>query len=265
MISVIVPYKNSKEWIGRCIESLKKQTADAEFILINDHSNDDGDQLVKEMVKGDPRFCLMNNKGKAGVSGARNTGIEVSSSTWITFLDADDEMLPDGLDVYKHLRSQDKKARIHQANHLRYYAKIDKTALKYANEAGTYGIDNLPVVWCMVWNKLYRRDLLINNDIRFDESMRYGEDELFNLDCLAVEKKIHHGPKQMSVVKRHFDNPKSLARIKNEKDLLKQSQVLEKFIKNHTDPEIRKLTCMLLSEHWGSGTYLNTFAGEETK
>lgn len=265
MISVIVPYKNSKEWIGRCIKSLKIQTAGAEFILVNDHSNDGGDTIAKELVKEDPRFRVVNNSKKAGVSGARNTGIEAAKGDWITFLDADDEMLPDGLNVYERLIAQEKSAQIHQANHLRYYAKIDKTALKYANEAGNYGLNNLPVVWCMVWNKVYSSTLLIKNKIRFDEALRYGEDEIFNLECLSIEKRIHHGPRQTQSIRRHFDNPESLAHIKNDKDLLKQSQALEKFIKNHNDPEIRKVVCMLLSNHWSSRTYLNAFTGGETK
>ena len=263
MISVIVPFKNSKEWIGRCVSSLMAVEGDVEFILVDDHSRDSGENIARKMVEGDSRFTIVENTRKAGVSGARNTGLDIAKGEWITFVDADDEMLPDAIHLYGKMIAKDPSALIHQANHLRYYAKLDKTKLKYANEAGQYDLNNMPVAWCMVWNKLYSHSLLSMAGIYFDESLRYGEDELFNLECLASVGRIHHASKKAVTVTKHFDNDQRLSKIKDDKDLLKQAKQLMEFLKRQEDPEMRIFVCRLLAEHWGSATFIDIFGRDQ--
>ena len=265
MISVIVPYKNAEEWIGRCVESLKAQDREAEFILVNDRSTDDGVGIVRDLTACDDRFVMYDNERKAGPSGARNTGLDHVSGDWITFVDSDDAMEPGAIEIFEKLIAE-VPANIYMTNHHRYYAKIDKLALKYTNDEGWYGLENLPTLWCMVWNKLYSRQLIDDNDIRFEESMRYGEDEIFNLECLAADNRIYHTAKNVTTVTRHFDNRQSLCHIKTEKDLFKQAQALTNFAKRHHDPLVRRTVCEILSEHWGSETYINGIGGApETK
>ena len=266
MISVIVPYKNSAAWLARCINSLRAQQPliDAEFILVNDHSDDDGVKIAEQLTKYDRRFALADNHYMPGPSGARNTGLDYACGDWITFLDSDDEMMPDALETYQRMIDEYKGVQIHMSNHYRYYAKIDKTALKYTNEEGIYTLDALPTLWCMVWNKCYKANLINENGIRFEETMRYGEDEIFNLECLAADNRIHHSPSDVATVKRHFDNRESLAHIKDEHDLFKQAAALVKFIHRHHDnPTAKQAACRILSEHWGSDTYLRGIGGME--
>lgn len=245
MISVIIPYWNAEQWIGRCADSLKDQNA--EIIFVNDNSTDDSEQILKD--KG---FTSISNTHLQGVSGARNTGIENAHGKWITFLDADDVMLPYACELYEQAT---KHADIIQFNHLRYYAELDKTVCKYRNNGGDYSLGNLPLCWCMVWNKLYKAELI--QDIRFNETMWYGEDELFNLECLARSNKIQCF--EASTIKRHFENKQSLSHIKGIDELLIQVKELERFLIRNTDPIVRKATMELLSEHWRSGTYEKIF------
>ena len=164
MISVIVPYWNAGKWIGRCTDSLMKQTGDFEFILVDDMSDD------SPAFEHDERFILTENRHTKGVSGARNTGIEAAHGEWITFLDADDEMLPDAYEIFQRVIKRDPEAVMHQLNHVRYYTSIRKTALKYANKEGRYDAAHLPAMWFGVWNKLYKREFI--QDIRFQEGMQ---------------------------------------------------------------------------------------------
>ena len=262
MISIIVPYKNAERWIGRCVASLMAQDREAEFILVNDDSTDDGMDIVMGLTLSDDRFVLLENERGPGPSGARNTGLDYASGDWITFADADDEMEPNALRIFEELIAE-VPANIYMTNHHRYYAKIDKLALKYTNEEGWYGLENLPTMWCMVWNKLYSRQLLCDDHmIRFDESMKYGEDEIFNLECLAVDNRIYHAASDVTTLTRHFDNRQSLCHSKTEEDLFMQAEALARFIKRHDDPLVRKAACLLLSEHWSSKTYLTLVAGE---
>ena len=260
MISVIVPYKNSEAWIDRCVESLRKQEGDAEFILVNDHSTDNGKKIAKDLTKGDKRFRHYENARSEGVSGARNTGLDKAKGEWITFLDADDELLPDAFQIFDRMIWLDPTINIMQANHLRCYGP-DRIRLKYTNNKGPYSMETLPKCWCMVWNKLIRRSFIEENQIRFVEGLQYGEDEIFNLDMLAKDNRIIHTMTNTATVLRHFDNKQSLSHVKTgeKAGLMAQVRALEDFV-TRTDNALARVTaCKVLSEHWGSPTYINAF------
>lgn len=246
MISVIIPYWNAAKWIGRCVDSLK-QPGDFEFILVNDKSKDDGEQIAREHAGDDERFVFVDNKHKKGVSGARNTGIETASGEWITFLDADDEMLPGAYDTFMTAIKSDNKAKMHQLNHRRYYTAINKLKLKYANDGGWYDLKALPDVWWSIWNKLYKRSFV--KDVRFNESLQYGEDGLFILECLAKDGRIHHADRYLTAVKHRFDNPQSLSHVKTDKDIIKQIHAYEKFMQKQDD-ELKAVVCQELQKLW---------------
>lgn len=247
MISVIVPYWNSEQWIGRCVRSMKTNDGDFQFIMVNDHSDDKGEQVARDAAAGDERFLFIDNRNMRGPSGARNAGIEVAAGEWITFIDADDEMLPDAYRVYADEIRQ-AEANIHQLNHLRYYTATGKTRMKYGNDGGWYKIKEPPELWCGVWNKIFRAEFL--QEIRFDESLSYGEDGMFVLECLARDGRIHHGSRHMVAVLHRFDNKQSLSHIKTVDDLILQAHRYEKFMLRQTDPEIKLMVCREIAKIW---------------
>ena len=243
-ISVIVPYKDAEEWLGRCLDSLCVQEGNFEFILVNDSSKDSSRSVASSYK--DRRVVCIDNAHKPGVSGARNTGLDYATGNYITFLDADDTMMPGAYEMFTRAVNANENANMIQFNHYRYYAPIDKTALKYTNPNKVFEAPDLPVLWCVVWNKLYRASFL--KDIRFNENLRFGEDELFNLDCLAKEGRIVC---IKSITTTHyFDNENSLSRVKTEQDIIRQAQAMTTFVKNHKGSKIRKAACLRLSEHW---------------
>lgn len=255
MISVIVPFYNSEPWLDRCCRSLAEQSGDFDFIMVDDFSTDRGREIVRNWCGLDPRFCLLTNWHSKGVSGARNTGLDYATQEpgWITFLDADDELLPKAWRTFQSVIASDPSAVVHQMNHMRYYTATDRLVLKYTNEAGIYRINSLPQMWFGVWNKLYRSEFV--KEIRFDERLQYGEDGLFNLECFAACAYIHHGERGLTAVKHRFDNKQSLSKSKDANGLLKQVHAYEEFLVRQTDPEIRAVTCKELSKLWGSKTY----------
>lgn len=98
MISVIVPVFNAEEWLRVALESLKLQTyTDFEAILINDGSTDQSERICREFCDSDSRFRLLN-QANAGVSAARNLGLDKARGEWIAFLDADDALPEDALE-----------------------------------------------------------------------------------------------------------------------------------------------------------------------
>lgn len=254
-ISVIVPFWNSEKWLARCLDSLLKQRGDFEFILVDDHSTDNGKEIAYEYCNKDKRFTLMSNRHAKGVSGARNTGLDCAKGEWVTFLDSDDEMNPNAYRMFEQMANT--SANIVQANHLRHYEAIDKTVLKYANIGGVYRMSNLPQQWCMVWNKLIRKSFIDEHHIRFVDGLQYGEDEVFCLEMLSYDDRIVHT--EDVTVTRHFGNKESLSHIKGRQELFEQARALEEFAMRSHNPEARVTVCKVLSEHWGSKRYLEVF------
>ena len=99
MISVIIPVYNAEEWLHDALASLQAQTyADFEAILVDDGSIDRSAEICRNFCSHDERFRLLRQKN-SGVSAARNLGIDNAKGEWIAFMDADDMMPPDALDV----------------------------------------------------------------------------------------------------------------------------------------------------------------------
>ncbi len=98
-ISVIVPVYNAEEWLREALKSLVDQThSDLEVIMVNDGSTDSSEMICREFAASDSRFRLIS-QSNSGVSAARNIGIEEARGEWLAFLDADDVMPPDSLEL----------------------------------------------------------------------------------------------------------------------------------------------------------------------
>ena len=90
LISIIVPVYNVESYLKRCIESILNQTfRDFELILVNDGSTDNSEIICKEYALKDERIKYFYQRNK-GVSEARNKGIDNSSGEYIQFIDSDD-------------------------------------------------------------------------------------------------------------------------------------------------------------------------------
>ena len=94
-ISVIVPVYNTEEYLEKCICSLRNQTySDLEIIIVDDGSNKPARLLCDKLAKEDSRIIVVH-KQNGGLSSSRNTGIEVASGEYISFLDSDDYVADD--------------------------------------------------------------------------------------------------------------------------------------------------------------------------
>lgn len=235
-ISVIVPFYNSKEWLERCCESLK-QDGDFEVILVDDFSSDNGKEIAESYD-----FIVLENKHNKGVSGARNTGIDYASGEWITFLDADDEMLPNS---YKTFAKAIRDANIIQLSHRRLKCGSERKA---GCIEGTYSLDNLPNYWWGVWNKLFRADFI--KDIRFDETLQYGEDGMFVLECLKKDGKIYHAERELATTLHRFDNSESLSHSKTPEDVINQCHAYEEFLMKQDNPKLKIVVAGEMVKLW---------------
>lgn len=107
-ISVIVPVYNSEKYLKRCIDSILNQTYKAiELILVDDGSPDNCGKICDEYAKKDKRVRVIH-KTNAGVSAARNSGLEIASGNYATFVDSDDYIKPE---MYSNMMEK-----VHQYN-----------------------------------------------------------------------------------------------------------------------------------------------------
>lgn len=261
-IVVIIPYKNAKEWLPRCLASLG---TDFDAITINDHSTDGSSKIAAlnlnyhDATRSAP---LSINESFTGVSYARNRGIDwalmwsENKPDYITFLDADDELTPDAYDVMAEAVRIFPNSDIIQFNHFREIG--GHRYCKFYNQRGDKDLAHLPGFWVGVWNKLYKAELL--KTIRFDVDLCHGEDELFNLECLARARKISCFEK--CTVIHHFDNPESLSKTTSFDDLIHEQRALINFLDSwEHDPEVCQAVRMRMTELWDNPIYKKIFGG----
>ena len=99
LISIVVPIYNVENYLRMCLDSIQNQTyQNFECLLINDGSPDNSADICREYVEKDSCFRYFE-KENGGLSSARNVGIENSRGTYITFVDSDDWLDSDYLEV----------------------------------------------------------------------------------------------------------------------------------------------------------------------
>ncbi len=181
-VSVIIPAYNSEKTIERCIKSALNQTTDSivEIIVVNDGSKDDTAATVSKIAEENKRVVLID-KPNGGVSEARNTGISNATGELIMFLDSDDELKPDYveqmLSAYKEKMLVIGGIEMHSESGVSKITHSGEYSVAEALEKYGNGIQGL--LFNGPWCKLYSREVLYKNNIRFDKNISLGEDTLF--------------------------------------------------------------------------------------
>ena len=99
LISIIVPVYNSEEYLKQCIDSILRQTyKNIEIILVNDGSQDKSEDICREYLDCDNRVVYVKQSNN-GVSSARNQGIKKASGKYIAFVDSDDCLTEDAIEI----------------------------------------------------------------------------------------------------------------------------------------------------------------------
>lgn len=190
LVSIVIPCYNVQRFIGQLFSNLEKQTYKKfEVIFINDGSTDKTyDYLVAHQRITTCKTHIIN-KDNEGVSRARNIGIELAKGKYITFLDADDAYHEKFLEILINSINQS-SADVAYCRTSRDY----KTVASYKFHELQYDIHNQEdtmsnllyhmgeFAFCCF---LYRRDILLDKSIFFEENTKYGEDREFNWKYLC--------------------------------------------------------------------------------
>lgn len=179
-ISIIIPVYNTEKYLAQCLESVINQTySNIEIIIVNDGSTDSSGMICREYKNKDNRirYYEINN---SGVSFARNFGLEKSTGQYIMFVDSDDFIELNALELIEKcikdndllIYGYDRVYRNRRINQLECSKVINLLNLREV----IFDNDNIGGYLC---NKVFRADIIKNNDIKLDENIHYCEDLMF--------------------------------------------------------------------------------------
>ena len=203
LVSVIVPvYNIPSQLLSICIESLLTQTyPQLEIILVDDGSPDEGGVICDKYKNIDNRVIVLHNKN-AGVSAARNSGLEIASGDYIMFVDADDCLASNA--VYNMMVvAQRENADIVICDYLRFFKEVFEFHSSSAMDYQTFKNDDELISMrkkCLVedntfgvrfngapWGKLYKKEVAIKG---FREDLVRSQDNYFNFQVFGLAKSI---------------------------------------------------------------------------
>ena len=200
MVSIIVPIYNSVKYLSRCIESLMNQSyQNIEILLVDDGSTDDTSVVCREYSKIDSRIRYIKKKN-GGVSSARNEGIRNAKGEYITFVDSDD-YLDRNIISFAVKKINETKSDIIGWNAWIVNENGIKKSKDIKYSQNDFGYIQAAIIsnytnefYCgdyirAVWGKLFKKSVIDENNILFNEKLYIGEDAVFLMDYISHAQK----------------------------------------------------------------------------
>ena len=198
IVSIIVPVYNAEETLRRCIESVLNQGfTDFELLLVDDGSTDSSAGICREYENGDRRVRVIH-KENTGVSDTRNLGLSEARGTFVQFLDSDDWITPDATSLMIRA-ARDSGADMVIADFYRvigdrvaHKGDIEKDGLLSLEEFAGFMMENpADFYYGVLWNKLFKREIIAQHGLSMDKTISWCEDFMFNLEYLRHVKTVY--------------------------------------------------------------------------
>ena len=212
LISVIVPVWNGEQYLAECVASITSQSVrEMEIILVDDGSTDGTWTLMERLAREDERIQILRQPN-AGVSEARNAGIARSRGAYIRFVDADDCLPPDSMRHLLDCAQVDEcdlvlAAYTEVLGHRRYQRDLGRCEDVVDNDEFLRRLERLSnsFYYGVLWNKLFRGEIIRTQGVRFVSGLAWGEDFAFVMSYLAHAERIRY---TMTPVYDYRRNPK---------------------------------------------------------
>ena len=196
-VSLIVPVYNGEKSIERCAGSILNQDyPELELILVDDGSRDRSWEIIQAIAAADHRVKAIRQEN-GGVSSARNRALAEASGAYVQFADVDDWLPMDATKMLvREMEAQSAELVVGD-----FYRVVDGNvsekgsiemggALTLQQYANAMMLSPADLYYGVLWNKLYRRDIIEQYSIRMDENISYSEDLIFNLEYLLHVKSV---------------------------------------------------------------------------
>lgn len=200
LITIIVPIHNAEDYLPECIESIQNQTyTNLEILLVDDASTDSSGMICEEYAKKDKRIQVIHKEGKGeGGAKARNVAIERAKGDLLTFMDSDDYISKDMIKtMYEKILRDNSQGAVCSF----HYVDKEKNILPWrtpqlnglsamtGKEAACRFLTTTDIEG-FSWNKMFRREIIFGNDIRFDDSMNSFVDMYAMFSALLACRKV---------------------------------------------------------------------------
>lgn len=218
-ISVIMPVYNAESYVRESVADVLAQTyQNLEIILVDDGSTDNSLAILREFAEKDSRIKVIESDNK-GPSHARNLGLDHATGELIRFVDADDRIPKESMEKLVEPYQKNENIDLVIGNYtcvpdknymtgdLFKNGMVDKK--EFVRDFATY---TKSFYFGVPWNKLYRRDLIQKYGFRFDESIVWCEDLLFNIDyyeCCSLIYRISCG----NGIYEYIERPSSITKV----------------------------------------------------
>lgn len=209
-VSIIVPCYNSEKYLEQCLQSLINQTLkDIEILIVDDGSIDSTPFIAEDYSKRWPNIRVIKQK-KSGVSNARNSGIKASQGKFLIFVDSDDTIEKDSLDILYNCALENESQFVYGGFRTTdiYNNTIDEYKSIYLED------NNRSMVISYMQNKIgicignfiVSKGLISDKNILFHEGCKYGEDREFIIKCLASALNIKSISKNIYNYRQHSNS-----------------------------------------------------------
>lgn len=249
-LSVIVPVYNTSNYLKKCLNSLINQTLDdIEIIVVNDGSTDDSEEIIKKYESEYEDKIIFINKKNGGQGSARNIGLKRATGEYIGFVDSDDFIDKNMYkDMYDVAIKNDSDIVICALND--YYEKNkekEEVHLKLREDVSINEaiVNSIP----SVVNKIYKRDLIINDELVFNENIWY-EDFPYSIELVVNSNKINYIDKCYYYYFHRVKSTMHNENIEKNLDILKAFDILVQYLKekNMYDKYINEVNHLALRE-----------------
>lgn len=203
MVSIIVPIYNAEEYLHRCVDSiLNQEYTDFELLLVDDGSTDGSGAICDAYATEDARVRVIH-KANSGVSDSRNLAIDQAQGKYLQFLDSDDWITPDATRLFVRA-AEEYHCDMVISDFYRVVGErvspkgdIEQDGVLTREEFAENMMENpADFYYGVLWNKLYKRDLIEEHTLRMDTAISWCEDFLFNLEYLRFAESFYalHAP-----------------------------------------------------------------------
>ena len=190
-VSIIVPVYNAESSLSRCVDSiLGQEYQDFELLLADDGSTDRSGSICDAYAASDSRVKVIH-KSNTGVSDTRNTAISHACGTYLQFLDSDDWITPDATKLFvravENTQCDMVIADFYRVvgERVSHKGDIDDNSVLTREEFAGHMMKNpADFYYGVIWNKLYRRDIVEKYNLRMNTELSWCEDFLFNLEYI---------------------------------------------------------------------------------
>ena len=191
-LSVIVPgYNNPKEWWLRCIDSICLNIDDNDEVICVDDASSSRPEFLEQYSIHDKRIHVIYRSKKGGPSAARNDGLLAAQGEYVTFIDSDDELLPNAYCRALKALADGADIACFGVDAIWVNERLHRVSLPNIEDSGALDVYAVKrflenTLMFYVWNKVYNINFLRSNGLTFSQEMEMGEDLDFILRCVMA-------------------------------------------------------------------------------